>query len=300
MTNPLPNFFIVGAPRCGTTAMSDYLSRHPEIFVAPVKEMHHFGADIINEARYKDRATYLAEFAGAAAKPGVKRIGEASVWYLYSELAAAEIKAFDPEARAIIMLRNPVEMVRSLHAKLLLIGPETEPDFGRALGLEASRRAEVRRADGSAPLRPWFYREVGKYARHVERYRSVLGRDRVLIILHEDLRRDPAEVYRRTLAFLEVDPEFKPELAPVNQARRARSLALHRFLRQPPAWMLRLRRALLPASVHPGRFLMEANLPPAPPPELETELRLTLAREFAPDVERLGRVLGRDLTDWIM
>jgi hypothetical protein len=294
MPSPFPNFFIVGAPRCGTTAMAAWLGEHPLIFVAARKEMHHFGADIVADPRYKDRATYLAEFAAAADRAEVRAIGEASVWYLYSEFAAAEIKAFNPEARIIIMLRDPVEQVASLHAKLLLIGPETERDFGRALALEDARRAEVREPDGRVPLRPWFYREVGQHAARVERYLEVFGRDRVLIIFHDDLRRNPAGVFRRTLEFLGVDPDFSPDLSPRNQARRPRSLALHRLLRKPPPWLWRLRRAVIPASVHPGRALMRANLPSAPPDPLDPALRQALEREFASDQDRLRRILGVD------
>src|SRR5580692_5743985 len=107
-----PNFFIVGAPKCGTTALNHYLSAHPEIFMAK-KEMHHFGADLKFGSQFfrRDRDEYLAEFAEGHGRKGV---GETSVWYLFSREAAAELKAFNPEARVIIMLREPVEMVQSL------------------------------------------------------------------------------------------------------------------------------------------------------------------------------------------
>src|SRR5215472_18741131 len=107
-----PDFFIVGAPRCGTTAMGQFLSAHPDIFMAR-KEMHFFGRDLRFGRRFYRRNldAYLSEFTGAESR---KRAGEASVWYLSSRTAAAEIKEFNPDSRIIIMLREPVEMMFSL------------------------------------------------------------------------------------------------------------------------------------------------------------------------------------------
>ena len=107
-----PDVFIVGAPKCGTTAMAEYLESHPEIYMAK-KEMNVFGADLRFGAQFyrRDLQAYLEEFD---TRNGEERAGEASVWYLFSRHAAAEIKAFNPDARIIIMLREPAEMLYSL------------------------------------------------------------------------------------------------------------------------------------------------------------------------------------------
>src|SRR5215831_7215316 len=120
-----PDFFIVGAPRCGTTAMGQFLAAHPDIFMSR-KEMHVFGKDLHFGKRFYRRSleTYVSEFAGADAK---KRAGEGSVWHLFSTQAAAEIKAFNPEARIIIMLRDPVEMMFSLYHEFRWDGNEHLP-----------------------------------------------------------------------------------------------------------------------------------------------------------------------------
>src|SRR5215475_12959925 len=104
-----PDFFIVGAPRSATTAMAQFLGIHPEIFMAR-KEMHVFGADLRFGQRFyrRDLETYAMAFE---ARNGHRLAGEASVWYLFSTRAAAEIKKFNPEARIIIMLREPVETI---------------------------------------------------------------------------------------------------------------------------------------------------------------------------------------------
>src|SRR3954468_1950993 len=114
---PSPSFFIVGAPKCGTTSLNDYLRQHPRIFIPERKELHYFGSDLtFLKTQRPTREEYLAHFA--AAQPQ-QIAGEASVWYLYSQLAAREIHDFCREAKFIIMLRNPVDMMHSLHSQYL-------------------------------------------------------------------------------------------------------------------------------------------------------------------------------------
>src|SRR5665647_751711 len=109
-----PDFFIVGAPKCGTTAMNNYLAQHPDVFMAQ-KEIHYFGSDLKMRVKVSE-SEYLNYFQNAEEK---KLIGEASVWYLFSEKAAAEIKAFSPQAKIIIMLRDPIDVLHSLHSQHL-------------------------------------------------------------------------------------------------------------------------------------------------------------------------------------
>ncbi|HZV34408.1 MAG TPA: sulfotransferase domain-containing protein, partial [Verrucomicrobiae bacterium] len=120
-----PNFFLVGAPKCGTTAMAQYLAMRPDIFMAR-KEMHTFGKDLHFGHQFyrRDLQAYLAEFEGWGDQP---RAGEASVWYLFSKTAAEEIKAFNPDAQIIIMLRDPVEMLHSMYYTFLWDGNEHLP-----------------------------------------------------------------------------------------------------------------------------------------------------------------------------
>src|SRR5436190_21521408 len=109
-----PNFFIVGAPKCGTTAMYEFLKQHPQIFMTR-KEVDFFGSDLYMKERIRDESAYLQLFAAATDE---FRVGEGSVWYLYSKRAAAEIKRFVSDARIIIQLRDPTDMIYSLHSEL--------------------------------------------------------------------------------------------------------------------------------------------------------------------------------------
>jgi Sulfotransferase family len=125
-----PDFYIVGAPRCGTTFMYEYLRQHPQIFMPDNKEPNFMCKDLDSGSYLdslsfmRDEAAYIRLFAGA---PAGSLRGEASTWYLYSETAAGLIKAMNPDSRVIIMLRDPVEMLYSLHGRRVYGGSEGLP-----------------------------------------------------------------------------------------------------------------------------------------------------------------------------
>ena len=299
----VPNFFIVGAPKCGTTAMADYLSCHPDIFMAR-KEMHFFGGDLRFAPHFYRRAEpeYRAEFHGWK---GQRRIGEASVWYLFSETAAAEIKAFNPAARILILLREPVEMMYSLFRYFRYDGNEPLESFAQALQADAERRTG-RGGGRQTYFAPGLvYRETAKFARQVRRYFEVFGRERVRVVLHEDLAAQPAAVYRDTLRFLEVDPDHRlPQFAPVNPAKTVKSQLVRAALNDPAVRAALLAvRPVLPRPVFNAfhrveRALARLNSSVAPPPPLEPELQAELRREFAGEVGQLSELMGRDLSHW--
>ncbi len=298
-----PDFFIVGAPKCGTTALTQYLSAHPDIFMAR-KEMHHFGNDLHFGAQFyrRDAAAYLAEFQEWQNQA---RAGEASVWYLYSKTAAAEIKAFNPDARVIIMLREPVDMLHSLFYQFRFDGNEPLDNFERALAAEGDRHEGRRIGRQTYLVQGLFYRETIRFAEQVKRYFDAFGRDRVHIVLYDDLIADVAGVYRRTLEFLEVDARFGPDnFKAVNnnkfiRNRMLRALFNDRFVR---STILAIR-PCLPRPIFSGMQKLDAalrglNSRAAKRPPLSTEFQRQLRAEFAREVDRLGELLGRDLSHW--
>ena len=205
--NQTPNFFIVGAPKCGTTAMNDYLSQHPEVFVPDIKEVHFFGSDLhFTKGALRDEGAYRALFAGAT-QP---RRGEASVWYLYSRTAAAEIHAFSPDAKIIVMLRNPAEMLYSQHSQFLYNGNEDLTDFWEALAAEPERRAGRRVPVSAHLVDGLFYSETVKYAEQLGRYFDTFGRENVHVILYDDFRADLPGTYRETLRFWVYGTTLRP------------------------------------------------------------------------------------------
>ena len=295
-----PDFFIVGAVRSGTTAMKEYLQEHPEVFMPPINlEPRFFGSDFPGPRRFRDERSYLSLFAWARHE---RRVGEKSTHYLYSERAAAEIKAFQPSARIIIMLRNPVDAIYSLHGVRLYYGHESIADFESALEAEDGPRRNddprvgVRPKDGGS----FNYRDKVTYTRQVRRFFETFGPEKVHVIIFDEFIGDTAGVYRDTLRFLDVSPRFQPVFRKVNASRRARSRAVGRLLSNPPQALLKFALRALPYGVLHGLLQGAAHLNRSyePLPPLGADLRRHLQAEFLQEVERLSELLGRDLTHW--
>ena len=305
-TVPVPTFFIVGAPRCGTSSLYAYLSAHPDVFVCRPKEPHHLGSDLDLRPRpFADRAAYLRLFDGGGR---ARQLGEGSVLYLYSKAAPGEIRALSPDAKVIVLLRDPVEMVCSLHAHNLLLNHEDLPDLEQALAAEGDRREGRRIPPTCAAPLALQYRALGRFAEHVSRYRESLGPERVRCILYDDLAAEPERVYRETIAFLGLEPGGRPEFKAINPRSRWRSPRAGRLL------IRGLRRGSLVAQKLPTRALrtsalavvgllsivpMRLNLAPARPSAPAPELRAGLRDAFRDDVGHLAEILGRDLSSWL-
>ena len=140
---PVPDFFIVGHPKCGTTALYQTLRSHPQIFMPELKETRFFAPELhphadAHAAHPHTLEQYLALFAPAA---DGQRAGEASPSYLRSRTAAARIAELSPDARIIAILREPASFLRSLHMELIRDHVETESDLRIALALEHDRRS---------------------------------------------------------------------------------------------------------------------------------------------------------------
>jgi hypothetical protein len=292
-----PDFFLVGAPKSGTTAMYQFLSQHSDIFLPKSKEVHFFGTDLYSPHYSRDLEKYLSLFADATSE---KRMGEGSVWYLYSKLASREIKEFCPESSILIMLRNPVDMIHSLHAHRLYINSENIEDFAEALDAEEDRKQGLRLPAHPYPIAGLFYREVGKYADQLQRYLSAFGRERVKVILYDDFKADPAAACREVFSFLGVLPSFPIEISVINASKKVRSRALASFVDPPPPLAQKLARALTSPQMRHKLFrtVREMNTEHGPRQRLSSELRLSLQSYFAPEVERLGNLLDRDLSHW--
>lgn len=298
-----PDFFIVGAPKCGTTALAHYLAKHPDIYM-PQKEMHFFGSDLVFGSQFyrRDLKAYLAEFNRWNGQP---RAGEASVWYLFSTRAAAEIKEFNPEASIIILLREPVSMLYSLYYQFLFDGNENLPSFEEALEAEGDRAAGRRVGRLAYLPQALAYISTACFTEQVRRYFDIFGRERVHVIIYDDLAADTPGTYQKTMEFLGVAPDsIAPPTGEASGSITVKSPALRGFLNDPmvrgTAIALRrwLPRPIFTAIQKAGTRICALNQSPAKRPPMAPALRLSLQREFAPEVERLSALLGRDLTHW--
>ena len=298
-----PDVFIVGAPKCGTTAMDRYLAGHPDVFMAR-KEMHLFGEDLHFGSQFYRRSpdAYLEEFGNWN---GQRRAGESSVWYLFSRQAAAEMKAFSPEAQVVIMLREPTEMLHSLYHWFRFDANENLPTFEAALAAENDRRAGRKLTRRTYLAQGLLYRETARYTDQVKRYFEIFGRERVHVVIYDDLAADTAATYRSTLDFLGVDSgSANGHFEKINGNQEVKSAALRSVLRN--RWLCSAVLAVrpwLPRLVFTALQTVEAHLRkyncrPARRPAMAPELRRRLKCEFAPEVERLSELLGRDLTHW--
>jgi hypothetical protein len=302
-----PDFFIVGAAKAGTTSLDRYLSAHPEIFMCK-KEPHQFGSDLDFGPAWRGGSwdEYLFGFAGAG---DARRLGETSPGYLVSTRAAEEIKAYRPDARIIVMLRNPVDAIAALHASLLYVGDEDIEDFGQALAAEPERRLGRSIPATNELAFALRYREMVRYRAQLERYLDVFGHERLHVVIYDDFCRDTLDSYRRTLEFLEVDPGFEPtfEVANANHKGRIRALGIaysKAYLPSPPGWRTAWRAARLAIPSHRARVrlyerIMRWNTVYESRSELQPALRRQLEAELTDEVAALGTLVGRDLSHWV-
>jgi hypothetical protein len=296
-----PNFFIVGAPKCGTTALYEYLRTHPTIFMPAIKEPHFFAQDLGGYRRIKTLADYQALFADATeAHLGV---GEASVYYLRSDSALASIHRFNPGARIIAMFRNPVDMVYALHSQLLYVGEEVESDFERAWRMQERRRQGRDLPPNSRGAFLLQYEQFGRFGTQVQRLLSIFPPNQVKLILHDDLAADPAKVYAEVIQLLGIPHDGRTSFPRINESKRTRLDWLRTFSRKPPPMLRtairRLKRAVGGAGISAvANKLVELNTVREPRAPLSPELRAELVQTFREEVLLLSRLLNRDLSHW--
>lgn len=297
---PGPNFFLIGAPKCGTTAMHEFLREHPDIFIPQQKELHFYGADLRGLSATASPQHHAELFASVN---GEKRIGETCIWALYSKSAAQEIRAAVPGAKIVVMLRNPVDMIYSLYHELLFWDMEQAVTFERALALETLRKRGRSLPVTVEPRECFYYRDVGAFSGQLERYYNAFGKDAVHVILFEDLKQNNAKVYEDLVTFLGVDPHFRPEFRFINPSKRVRSVMLRNWMRRPNFFLKLAIRALIPNArwrKQLGERVSQWNVGFGPVEPMNPRLRRELQAHFTPEVDRLGNLLGRDLRHWVM
>jgi Sulfotransferase domain len=298
-----PSFFIVGAPKCGTTALCKYLNRHPDIFVPPLKELNFFDLDIKSNKKANNLQEYLNFFAEGEGKV----CGEGSPTYLRSEKAAQEIYNFNPDAKIIIMLREPVSLLYSLHSQNLYNGSSEDiKDFKQALEAESDRKSGKRIPKICVNPQDLYYRDVVKFTEQIERYFNFFGKEKVKIILFDDFQKDTNGVYQEILVFLGVNPVFETAFQKINSNKQVRNTTLQQIIKRPPSKLLEIGKYFIPLSRKQRRALLEGmkerlkrlNTQRTSRPPLDGEFRQQLQQELAPEIKRLSQLIDRDLSHW--
>ncbi len=306
---PKPNFFIVGAPKCGTTSLHEYLQHHPDVYMPYYKEPHFFGTDL-HGSRFRQfrsqPAKYLKLFRDAR---GASRIGESSPWYLVSERAAAEIHSYAPDARIIIMLRNPVDMMYSMWSQFRYSGNEQIASFEEALAAEADRRAGRRIRRAAHCITGLQYRRMTRFSEQAQRYFEQFGRDQVMVIIFDDFREDTAAVYSNVLDFLGLERSVKIPFGARNPNKTTRFAPLQKLIISSGFSLMLLKdRLTFLATTSPllpyayrtraveGVIAAYTRYERRSP--LTRETRRRLADEARPEIDKLSALLDRDLTHW--
>ena len=231
--------FIVGAPRCGTTTLASFLQQHPDVCFSAVKEPHFFSRDEVaalgdNELQPAVEEEYWQRFFGHC-EGDPKLYAEGSVTYLYAPERMAPILKLWPDAKFVIALRDPLAMLPSLHARLLVTGDETIRDFPTAWAKIGERaqgksRSQERDRPSLAALR------LGGPARRAMSNASSRrsAASRCHIVLFDDLSRDPQGTYRELCRFLGIDPWSGTNFKPQRINKTIRIGWLQRLLKRPP------------------------------------------------------------------
>lgn len=301
----LRTFFVVGAPRCGTTFISKTLAHHPQVCFSKPKETHYFslaGSDRPIEEVRREFVTRYYRHLG----PEHCILGEGTPLHLYSMDLVRRLLALDPDTRFVVAVRNPLEMVPSYHGRLVYTVDEDVRDFAKAWALQEARaRGECIPKRCRSPFL-LQYREIGSLGRHVGQLFETAGRERCQVVVFDDLAADAGRVNAELEAFLEIDRTLRVPRVSRNPHREIRHAWAQRLLMNPPAPMVAWlgfwdRRGWeLPRWLRVlRRKLKRRNTRKAARPPLGEEMREELRIAFTPDVELLSELLGRDLGHWL-
>lgn len=292
MCNPKPNFFILGAPKCGTTSLAHWLAQHRAAFMSPSKEPHHFNTDMRHRIFPEvERYNRLFEEAG----PQHRAIGEASVWYLYSADAVPNIERELPESKYIVCLRNPTDMFHSLHMQQLFSGNEAEQDAERAWNLADERRKGAEVPPGAIDPMTLIYPDACALGSQLQRLFSRVPRERVLVILLEEMSRSPEEVLSRTLHFLDLPEDPDVSLAKLNEAKVHRYALANRLIQIVGGAKVKIG---FTRSLRILSHMENLNTKAQQRVPLDPGFRARLIEHFRPEVELLARLLETNLEAW--
>ncbi len=288
-----PNFFVIGAPKCGTTALAKYLAEHPQVFMSDPKEPHYFNTDI-DHGSFKDRDKYLGLFEESTAEHTV--VGEASVWYLYSQKAIGNIEAGIECPKYIVMLRNPVDMVSSLHEQNVYSGTENLRDLETAWNAIDDRMAGKRLSMFAGDPVLLNYRAACSLGSQLDRFFAIVPPERRLVLFMEDLKANPREFWLKVQAFLGVEDDGRAEFEVVNSAKVRRV----QFLKRANDAYVAFRQRFGFKPLGTGFFakLNRWNHRSRSRPPLDPRFRAMLLEEFKGEIDKIENLTGRDLQHW--
>lgn len=299
----IPNTFLIGAPKCGTTALSAFLAAHPQGFLGYPKEPSYWSFDLAqsgNVARIETETDYLRLYQDAGQ---ARAIVDASTRYLFSGVAVPQILAFNPDARFIVMLRNPVEVAQAYHMEKRFNLSEDQPDFQTAWRLQDQRAAGQMIPPGCPEAKELQYAQIAALGSQLRKVMDVVAPDRLLVLFQQDLADDPRALWLRVQAFLGLDDDGRVDFPVVGGAHFNRFPRLAKLYQSPGPLLqpiVRTAKRLLRTRAGAGvlgaaksALVSRGQRAPIPP-----EFRAELGVHFAPEVALLADLTGRNLDHW--
>lgn len=299
-----PNLFIVGQPKAATTALYDFLGQHPDIFMTGAKEPHYFCKDSHEESdryygfkqfyQFRDEEYYLSLFSGRSETI----VGEASTHYLHSKVVAQEIHKFNPDAKIIALIREPVSWLYSLHNHYVITTTEPEKDFVKALELETLRRQG--KFIGTRVRCPsWlYYTDRIKYYEQLKRFFDVFKSSQIKVIITEDFRQDNNRIYKETLDFLGVSTDFTASYKSVNIRTTIRFEKLTNIVYHPFTRKMAQKFLFFSPEIYElirEKVVEKILWKPDSGQQIPDDIKLKLMKDFKPEVLKVSELLGIDL-----
>ena len=293
-----PNFFIVGAPKCGTTSLNYYLQQHPDVFMSHYNEPHYFGKDLnkLNRVHVTEKNKYLNLFSDA--KDEII-IGEKSPYYLFSSLAPLEIYQFNPKAKIVIMLRHPTDMINAMHSQYYYSGNENEKLFSNALNLEKERMKGKCIPENIDLIEKLFYKTyVYKLPSQINFFLNIFKTENVKIILLDELKNNTDEIYKNLLKFLKVDSSFTPKYDILNSHKTFRLKILRNLVKKYSPHLGDLRSKFINKPLGVMKFIEKINIRYIEKSLIDVKEKEKLDDEFFLIIKELEDVINKDLSHW--
>lgn len=298
-----PNTFLIGAPKCGTSALASYLAMHPNVFMSIYKESHFWTEEFDKSFPGGCRSLGDYERLFEPASSQHLRLLDASTSYVYSRYAVSRILEYNPDAKFIVMFRNPIDVVHAFHMELLIYTYEDVVDFETAWNLQETRRAGKQLPVYSPCDLQLQYGYVASFGQHLQRIRSIIPQGNLLVIIHDDFCRNPALIYQQVMAFLAIPTDNRKEFPKVNESRQPRFKAVKDVIQHPPGILQPFEVLFRSLSWRLGmrglrqKFLSCFDKKSMRSP-LSADFHRHLCDVFRADVLHLGEQLSRDLTHW--
>jgi len=287
-----PNFFFIGAPKCGTTSIAYHLSQHPNIFISNPKEPHFFEKEI--PRGIKSLKAYESLFSRAGKHH--KIVGEASTGYLYSQTAVPEILTYAPNPKFLVSIRNPYEMAISLNGQALRGRYENQHDFNVAWKLQKNRRVGFDIPKACISCLMLIYEDRCALGDQIERLYNIASPEKICLVFFDDLKDNPIELYNKIYDFLEVPDVEANDFPALNQKKRIR----WPFLTSTTKFLGKIKRAvgIYKSLGIADRLLKAVSTNQVEKPIINDDVWRDMDDKFIPQIKKIGTLSKRDLSNW--